>query len=111
MGCTEIVLIGVDHSYQLPSVKQGNRYIYEGERNHFHPDYRAPGEAWHQPNLDVLERSYGKARDVCAASGIRIVNASRHSALTVFERADFDQLFPAGAQAPTPLRPVSGEPS
>ncbi|MBT8154530.1 DUF115 domain-containing protein [Epibacterium ulvae] len=94
MGCAEIILIGVDHSYRLPSQKRGNQYIYEGEQNHFHPDYRSPGEAWHQPNLDVLERSYAKARDVCAARGIRIMNASRQSKLDVFERADFDQMFP-----------------
>lgn len=95
MGCSEIILIGVDHSYQLPSKKMGNQYIHEGEQNHFHPDYRAPGEAWHQPNLEVLERSYAKARDICAAQGVRIVNASRQTQLDVFERADFDQLFPA----------------
>lgn len=95
MGCTEIILIGLDHSYQLPSQKRGNQYIHDGEQNHFHPDYRSPGEAWHQPNLEVLERSYAKARDVCVARGIRILNASRQTRLDVFERADFDQLFPA----------------
>ena len=94
MGCTEIVLIGVDHSYALPSVKQGNYYLHEGEINHFHPDYRSTGEKWHQPNLEVLEVSYARARDTCAARGISVVNASRKTALDVFERADFDTLFP-----------------
>lgn len=94
MGCREIVMIGVDHSYTLPSVKQGNTYLYEGERNHFHPDYRAAGEKWHQPNLDVLGVSYRKARDACAARGVVILNASRRTRLDVFERADFDLLFP-----------------
>lgn len=94
MGCREIVMIGVDHSYTLPSVKQGNTYLYEGERNHFHPDYRAAGEKWHQPNLDVLGVSYRKARDACAARGVAILNASRRTRLDVFERADFDLLFP-----------------
>lgn len=93
MGCTEIVLIGIDHSYALPSVKQGNYYLHEGEKNHFHPEYRSPGEKWHQPNLEVLEVSYARARDICAARGINVVNASRKTALDVFERADFDKLF------------------
>jgi len=94
MGCSEIVLIGVDHSYQLPSVKQGNQYLYEGEQNHFHPDYRKLGEKWHQPNLEVLEHSYAQARDHCAARGVTVLNASRQTQLTVFERAKFDQVFP-----------------
>lgn len=94
MGCREVVLIGLDHTYQLPSEKHGNQYIHSGERNHFHPDYRAPGEAWHEPNLKVLETSYAKARTICDGAGIRIVNASRQTQLDVFDRADFDQLFP-----------------
>lgn len=99
MGCTEIVLIGLDHRYDLPDRKLGRVYVDAGERNHFHPDYRQPGELWHQPNLDVLEVSYTRARDVCAARGIAIRNASRDSALTVFERVDFDTVFPP---SPTP---------
>lgn len=94
MGCTEIILIGVDHAYQLPAEKHGNAYVDGGEQNHFHPDYRDPGEIWHQPNLAVLEVSYAKARRVCEAAGARLLNASRETALEVIERADFDHLFP-----------------
>lgn len=94
MGCNEIILIGVDHSYTLPKIKEGNIYHYEGEQNHFHPEYRTAGEKWHQPNLEVLEVSYRKARDFCAARDIRILNASRKTCLDVFERSDFDTLFP-----------------
>ncbi|MDE4134778.1 hypothetical protein PXK00_16795 [Phaeobacter sp. QD34_3] len=95
MGCQEIVLIGLDHSYQLPDTKDGNTYRHAGEQNHFHPGYRTPGELWHQPNLDVLEVSYTRARQICNERGIRIVNASRRSELGVFDRVDFDQVFPA----------------
>lgn len=94
MGCREIILIGLDHRYELPKEKHGNRYVDAGERNHFHPGYRAPGEVWHQPNLDVLEVSYAKARKICDASGVALRNASRETSLDVIERADFDQLFP-----------------
>lgn len=95
MGCREIYLIGVDHSYRLPTVKEGNTYISEGERNHFHPDYRGQGERWHQPNLDVLEVSYRRALEVCTAQGVGIFNASRATQLEIFPRADFDTVFPA----------------
>ena len=94
LGCTEIVLIGLDHSYQLPSVRRDQYYLHEGEQNHFHPEYRTMGEKWNQPNLEVLEVSYARARDACAARGVRVLNASRQSALDIFERAGFDSLFP-----------------
>ena len=94
MGCSEIILIGVDHSYQTPPERHGNQYISSGEQNHFHPEYRTPGEAWHQPNLKVLDVSYAKARAVCEDANVRVLNASRESALTIFERANFDDLFP-----------------
>ncbi|WP_375687099.1 hypothetical protein [Pseudooceanicola sp. LIPI14-2-Ac024] len=96
LGAAEIVLIGLDHSYDLPDTRDGNTYLHAGERNHFHPDYRAPGERWHQPNLEVLEASYARARQVCEARGIRIVNASRETRLDVFDRADLDTLLPGG---------------
>jgi hypothetical protein len=93
LGCTEIVLIGVDHNYEIPARKVGNTYVSDGEQNHFHPEYRAPGEVWNQPNIDVLDVSFAKARVACEARGIRIVNASRATRLDTFERADFDTLF------------------
>lgn len=94
MGCSEIILIGIDHDYRLPPSRQGRFYVHEGEQNHFHPGYRKPGETWHQPNLDVLEVSFSRARARCAARGVPVLNASRHTRLEVFERADFDSLFP-----------------
>lgn len=100
MGCSEIVLIGLDHAYELPETRSGRRFRYEGERNHFHPEYRAPGEWWHQPNLEVLEVSYARARDRCAAHGVRVLNASRRTKLDIFERADFDSLFPPETESP-----------
>lgn len=103
MGCANIYLVGLDHSYKLPSTKVGQHYLHEGEQNHFHPAYREIGEAWHQPNLDVLEVSYARARDRCAARGVRIFNASRQTSLDVFDRASFDAVFPP--QAPDPDRP------
>jgi hypothetical protein len=93
MGAAEIVLVGLDHLYELPNRRQGRYLVHSGERNHFHPEYRAEGELWHAPNLNVLEVSYRRAREVCDRLGVRIVNASRKTRLDVFETADFDSLF------------------
>lgn len=96
MGFREIVLIGLDHAYELPRRRQGKLMVHDGEVNHFHPAYREEGELWHPPNLHVLDVSYRKARAACDAAGVTIVNASRTTTLDVFERAAFDTLFPDG---------------
>ncbi|TMV92402.1 DUF115 domain-containing protein [Thioclava sp. BHET1] len=93
MGFSEIYLLGIDHSYKVPSKKEGNKYVSEGEVNHFHPDYRKPGELWHEPNLEVLEHSYETARRACESLGVKIVNASRSTKLDVFERVDLDEVL------------------
>lgn len=93
MGCSEIILIGVDHNYQLPKNRRGRFHVHEGEQNHFHPEYRSPGEVWHHPNLEVLEVSFARAFKRCAEHGVPVLNASRKSRLDVFERVEFDSLF------------------
>lgn len=93
MGFREIYILGLDHSYVEPATKQDGALISEGERNHFHPDYRKPGEKWHYPVLDRLETSYRFARDYCDSIGVEIYNASRVSKLEVFPRADLDEVL------------------
>lgn len=93
MGFKEIYLLGVDHSYVTPNKMDGHYYICEGEVNHFHKDYRKPGEPWHDPRVDVLERSYAYAREACEKVGVSIYNASRKTALNVFEKIDLDAVL------------------
>jgi hypothetical protein len=95
LGCDPIYLIGVDFSFIEPAVKEmdGKVLVAEGERNHFHPDYRPVGERWYVPNLHHQQISFEVARAYADAHGVRIVNATRTSRLDVFPRADFDGLF------------------
>jgi hypothetical protein len=100
MGIREVYLIGIDFSFQVPTARKvdtrfqsadyRNALVSEGERNHFHPDYRPAGETWTMPRLDVMACGYRTARDVFAATGGSVVNASRKSALTVLPREDLD---------------------
>jgi hypothetical protein len=97
MGIREIYLIGVDFNFTL-SDKTGEEnkrkiYISEGERNHFHPNYRKPGERWHEPELHYQEKSYLAAREVVQQLGGQIFNATRGGKLEIFQRVDFDTLF------------------
>lgn len=93
MGFKEIYILGLDHSYVEPSTKQDGALISEGERNHFHPDYRKKGEKWHYPVLDRLETSYQFAKEYCDGIGVKVYNASRFSKLEVFPRADLDEVL------------------
>lgn len=93
MGIKTIYLLGVDHRYEVRKIGEDGRPIAAGEQNHFHADYRKTGERWNPPNIEVLEVSYRKARQICSGLGVKIVNCSRSSALDVFERDDLDTVL------------------
>ena len=99
MGCSEVFLVGVDFSFQGGSrtgqtCESGDVLKSEGERNHFHPEYRKPGETWTVPRLKEQEHAFKFCRAAFERSGRRLYNASRNTALTVLERVSFDDVFP-----------------
>ena len=86
----------MDFHFQEPEkeVVEGSKvYLCEGEVNHFHPDYRKPGEKWYKPNLARQIRSFTAARETIEGEGGKIFNATRGGKLEVFKRVDFDQLM------------------
>ncbi|MEN9674839.1 MAG: hypothetical protein RIS76_735 [Verrucomicrobiota bacterium] len=101
MGITEVILIGLDFSFQLPD-KQVSTDVRgyevalksEGEVNHFHKDYRKPGEAWAFPDMEGQRTSFRAALKRFQAAGRSVVNASRATQLDVFPRRNFDELVP-----------------
>jgi hypothetical protein len=98
MGINEIYLMGVDFSFVIPKQWDDTEgkfkvYICEGETNHFHPDYRKPGERWHQPNLAYQEKSFLAAKIFAGDRNVKIFNATRGGRLEVFPRADFDAVL------------------
>jgi hypothetical protein len=101
MGISEVYLMGVDFSFSVPETKVSTEIKgYEvalksqGEVNHFHPDYRKPGEVWAIPNMEMQLCAFRLARQVFDAAGRKLYNASRVSKLTVLERVDFDSIMP-----------------
>jgi hypothetical protein len=95
MGIREVYLIGIDFSFTIPEVSgeqgpYGDVLISEGEINHFHPDYRKPGERWSVPQLDRQRDAFIFAKNVFEEHGGVIYNASRETALDVFPRVDLD---------------------
>jgi hypothetical protein len=94
LGCEEVVLLGVDHSYVVPPT-DGDPVITSAsdDVNHFHADYFGPGYRWHDPRLDRMEAAYRVARRAFETAGRRVVNATRGGSLEVFERADIDGML------------------
>jgi hypothetical protein len=94
LGCREVYLIGIDHSYKVPDYASGDVIVSrEDDLNHFHPEYFGRGFRWHDPKVERMERSYGVARAFFEAHGGQIFNATKGGALELFERVDYDTLF------------------
>lgn len=97
MGAKRIILLGVDFSFSVPASAGGStkEIISEGEINHFHEDYRKPGEKWNLPNLDKQILAFQAALEYCEKNGIQIINATPGSRLNVFPKADLSEIINA----------------
>jgi hypothetical protein len=96
MGFTEVMLIGMDFNYTIPSDAEveGNLITSVGDDpNHFHPDYFGAGKVWKDPKLDRVLACYALAKQAFEADGRRIINASVGGRLDLFDRVDFISLF------------------
>ena len=98
-GVREVYLLGLDFYFKTPPstgkwAVNSEVLVNAAEQNHFHPDYRKPGETWTQPQLEHQRAAFICAREAFAAAGGVVYNASRQTALDVFPRIDFDQVAP-----------------
>lgn len=93
LGCSEAVLVGVDHSF--PQAGEANRaVIADGvDVNHFHPDYFGKGVMWQYPDLEKSEFCYAMARRVFESVDRRVLDATIGGKLTIFDKVDYDSLF------------------
>ena len=88
MGFTRVILVGKDHSYAASGVPTAPVISTGRERNHFAPGYYDPGELWRVPDYKGEELAYRMARDVFAAEGRRVMDATVGGRLAVFEKVD-----------------------
>ena len=98
MGMREIYLIGVDFTFDVPTstgktCQHGEILTHKGEINHFHPEYRKPGETWTMPQLELQRKAFSAAKMAVEAQGGCIYNASRETALDVFPTVDLDSIM------------------
>ena len=101
LGFTEVYLIGMDFSYLIPNsaIREGHSTLLstEDDVNHFHPDYFGTGMRWNDPKLDNVAKSYQFAKMIYELDGRHIYNATVGGKLEIFERRDYDSLFPKPA--------------
>ncbi len=101
MGVREIYLLGLDFDFQIPNATAEKTahgetvLVHNGEQNHFHADYRAPGERWSMPNMEVQRKAFIRAREHFAKNDGIIINASRRTKLDVFPRARLEDIISA----------------
>ena len=98
MGIREIYIIGLDFDFKVS--KQTDQRTPAGEillknrdeQNHFHPEYRKPGELWTIPRLDIQYQAFQTAKHTFEKAGGKIFNASRRTKLDVFPHVHFDDI-------------------
>lgn len=94
MGFSEVILIGVDHSFIDKGMPNKTEVRASSEdKNHFHPDYFPKGSKWQFPDLQRSEIAYSIARQEFEKDGRRILDATVDGKLTVFKKVEFGNLF------------------
>jgi hypothetical protein len=93
MGFSEVILIGVDHSFTTQG-KPHTAVVSEGDDpNHFASNYFGKGFKWQLPDLETSEIAYKMAKQAFEADGRKILDATVGGRLTVFEKMDYEKLF------------------
>jgi len=105
-GFTEVILIGVDHSFvetgtaaaeTLPQEKGdlSPAMVVSGgdDPNHFTPNYFGKGVKWQLPDWKQMEEAYRRARVSYERAGRLIVDATVGGKLTVFPKVDYQHVL------------------
>lgn len=98
MGFKSVYLVGVDFSFSggmktSEKCASGEVLISNGELNHFHKDYRKPGEKWTVPKMEEQRHAFAFCRAAFERDGRKLINASKKSELDVLEKIEFDKIF------------------
>lgn len=93
MGFSQVILIGVDHSFSSQG-KPNTTVVSTGDDpNHFSPDYFGKGFRWQLPDLQTSEIAYTMAREAYKEDGRKIIDATVGGKLTIFPKVDYESLF------------------
>lgn len=86
-GFSEVLLIGVDHSFTDKGTANRAVVSKSEDQNHFSSNYFGPGVIWQLPDLSAMEAGYQKTKKLFDMNGRKIIDATRGGKLQVFEKA------------------------
>ena len=93
LGFSEVILIGVDHSFATKGTPNTTIESQGDDPNHFSAAYFGKGFRWQLPDLETSELAYRMARKAYEADGRRILDATVGGKLDIFEKVEYDRLF------------------
>jgi hypothetical protein len=93
MGFSEVILIGVDHSFATKGKPNETVTSTGDDPNHFNPAYFGKGFRWQLPDLETSEMAYGMAKDAFEKDGRKVVDATIGGKLTIFPKVEYEKLF------------------
>lgn len=92
----KIYLIGTDLKYLEPIDLDKNGDIYTSKSediNHFHPDYFGKGKKWHNPKVEVMQKSFTAAKKYLSKNNISLLNSTNGGNLKEIVRENFENIF------------------
>jgi hypothetical protein len=89
MGFSEVILIGVDHSFSARGEPHSLVVSQGPDLNHFDPSYFGAGVRWQLPDLETSEVAFRLARQHFERAGREVVDATIGGRLEVFRKVDY----------------------
>jgi hypothetical protein len=93
MGFDQVVLVGVDHSFESSGQPNATVTSEGNDPDHFSPEYFGTGFRWQLPDMAASERAYQMAKEAFDADGRSIVDATIGGKLQVFPKVEYSELF------------------
>lgn len=93
MGFSQVILIGVDHSFASRGAPNETVVSDGGDADHFSPDYFGKGFRWQLPDLETSEVGYRFAERAYRTAGRQVLDATAGGKLTVFPKVDYNSVF------------------
>ena len=93
MGLEQVILIGVDHSFNTQGEPNTTVVSQGDDPDHFDARYFAKGFRWQLPDLDTSEAGYLMARQTFERAGRQVLDATIDGQLFVFPKIHYDSLF------------------
>jgi len=98
MGFDQVILIGVDHSFNTKGKPHEVVITEDDDIDHFNPNYFGKGFRWQLPDLEGSELAYRMAKSQYEKMGREILDATLGGKLQVFKKVEFTSLFDSMAE-------------